>query len=147
MTENYSEDKSSLVSRNITVLGRRTSIRLEPEMWTALRSIADREKCSIHDICSLVSVRKKEATSLTAAIRVFLMLYFQASSTEEGHVSAGHGGFANMIRRARVTDEYFSQYHEQIKQEREEKDIYRINYGASSHEADDEQRSHKYGHA
>ncbi len=147
MTVHCSEDKSSLVSRNITVLGRRTSIRLEPEMWTALRSIAEREKCSIHDICSLVSVRKKEETSLTAAIRVFLMLYFQASSTEDGHISAGHGEFSNMIRRARVTDEYFSQYHEKIRQEREAKEIYRVNYGSSSHKRDEDSSLQKYGHA
>lgn len=96
------ESKSSLVSRNITVLGKRTSIRLEPEMWRAVKDIAQREKCTIHDVCSLVSLRKKANTSLTAAIRVFIMLYYKASSTEEGHRSAGHGDFENMKNRARV---------------------------------------------
>lgn len=96
------ENKSSLVSRNITLQGRRTSVRLEPEMWTALREIAKREGCSIHEICSLISLRKNEITSLTAAIRVFLMLYFRAASTEEGHRRAGHGNFEFMKQRARV---------------------------------------------
>ena len=96
------EPKSTLVSRNITILGRRTSVRLEPEMWTALRNIAKRERCSIHDICSLIALRKREHCSLTAAIRVFLMLYFKASSTEEGHTRAGHGNFQNMIQRAGI---------------------------------------------
>lgn len=94
--------KTTLISKNITVQGHRTSIRLEPEMWMALRDIALREKCSIHDICSLVSVRKNIHTSLTAAIRVFLMLYYRASSTEEGHRRAGHGDFEFMKRRARI---------------------------------------------
>ena len=94
--------KSTLVSRNITILGRRTSVRLEPEMWMALKEIAKRERCSIHDICGLISLRKNEKTSLTAAIRVFLMLYFRASSTEEGHVSAGHGSFETMKQRAKI---------------------------------------------
>lgn len=94
--------KSTLVSRNITVRGRRTSVRLEPEMWGALKEIARRERCRIHDICSLVSLRKKENTSLTAAIRVFLMLYFRAAATEEGHQRAGHGSFEIMMRRARA---------------------------------------------
>lgn len=94
--------KSSLVSRNITILGKRTSVRLEPEMWVAMKDIARREKCTIHDICSLISLRKKENTSLTAAIRVFIMLYFKASSTEDGHVKAGHGSFESMKTRARV---------------------------------------------
>ena len=93
---------STLVSRNVTVLGHRTSVRLEPEMWTALRDISRREGCRIHDLCSLIQLRKKPDTSLTAAIRVFLMLYYRASSTEEGHQRCGHGNFANMLLRARV---------------------------------------------
>ncbi len=94
--------KSSLVSRNITILGKRTSVRLEPEMWSAMKEISTREKCTIHDVCSLVSLRKKNNTSLTAAIRVFIMLYFKASSTEEGHARVGHGSFESMKARARV---------------------------------------------
>ncbi|MCB1581269.1 MAG: ribbon-helix-helix domain-containing protein, partial [Alphaproteobacteria bacterium] len=49
-----SEAKSTLLSRNITVAGRRTSVRLEPEMWMALKEISKREKCTMHDICSLI---------------------------------------------------------------------------------------------
>jgi len=98
--------KSTLISRNITILGRRTSVRLEAEMWMALREIAKRELCSIHDICSLISMRKHTGTSLTAAVRVFLMLYFRAASTEEGHKKAGHGSFAQMRDRARLPQAY-----------------------------------------
>ncbi|MGH1404478.1 MAG: ribbon-helix-helix domain-containing protein [Alphaproteobacteria bacterium] len=98
--------QSSLISRNITILGRRTSIRLEPEMWVALNDIAEREVCSVHDICTLVYVRKNDVTSFTAAIRVFLMLYYRAASTEQGHVNAGHGNFDSMMRRARIPSEY-----------------------------------------
>ncbi|MCC7304633.1 MAG: ribbon-helix-helix domain-containing protein [Alphaproteobacteria bacterium] len=101
-TKDFGAYKTTLVSRNITVLGRRTSVRLEPEMWMALRDIALRESCTIHDICSLVSMRKNAHTSLTAAIRVFLMLYFRAASTEEGHKRAGHGSFEQMTQRARI---------------------------------------------
>lgn len=98
------EIKSTLVSRNVTIMGRRTSIRLEPEMWTALRDIARREQCKIHDICSLVAARKNDKTSLTAAIRVFLMLYYRASSTEDGHERAGHGHIHKMMKRARMSE-------------------------------------------
>ena len=86
MSNNYLDlvNKSSLVSRNITVLGKRTSVRLEPEMWKELKNISKREGCTIHDLCSLISIRKAENTSLTAAIRVFLMLYFRAAATENG---------------------------------------------------------------
>jgi len=100
------EIKSTLVLKNITVNGKRTSIRLEPEMWSELKNIAKREQCTIHDICSLINMRKHENTSLTAAIRVFLMLYFRAATTENGHDKAGHGSFENMKRRAGISPDW-----------------------------------------
>lgn len=90
---------SALISRNIAVLGKRTSIRLESQMWVALKEIAERERCSIHDLCSLIASRRKSDLSLTASIRIFLMLYFKAASTEDGHKKAGHGGLDRMIAR------------------------------------------------
>lgn len=96
---------SSLISKNITIRGHRTSVRLEPEMWDALYDIALRESTTIHNICSLISLRKMDETSLTAAIRVFLMLYYRAAATSDGHARAGHGNFENMKRRARVTED------------------------------------------
>lgn len=92
-------DQSALISRNITVLGKRTSIRLESQMWSSLKEIAEREHCSIHEICSLIASRRKTGLSLTASIRIFLMLYFKAASTEEGHTRAGHGSLDRMISR------------------------------------------------
>lgn len=59
----------------------------------------------MHDICSLIHMRKRPQTSLTAAIRVFLMLYYKAAATEEGHRRAGHGDFDNMRQRARIPEE------------------------------------------
>lgn len=99
------EIKSTLMLKNVTVNGRRTSIRLEPEMWNELKNIAKREQCTIHEICSLINLRKHENTSLTAAIRVFLMLYFRAAATETGHDKAGHGDFEYMKKRAGVESE------------------------------------------
>lgn len=98
------QNKSTLVSRNITILGHRTSVRLEPEMWNALRDISRREGCTAHDICSLINIRKNPRTSLTGAIRVFLMLYYRAAATEEGHLRVGHGNFETMKRRAQIKD-------------------------------------------
>jgi predicted DNA-binding ribbon-helix-helix protein len=84
-------EKTTLISHNIMVDGKRTSVRLEKEMWMAIKDIARQEKCSIHALCTVVSQRKKKDTSLTAAIRVFIMAYFQAAATSEGHRCAGHG--------------------------------------------------------
>lgn len=112
----YGEEKTTLVSRNITVMGRRTSVRLEPEMWSALKDIAARESCTIHDLCTLIKMRKAPLTSLTAAIRVFLMLYFRASSTEEGHSRAKHGDFTSMAHRARVQEGDISYFSSRVRQ-------------------------------
>lgn len=84
-------ERSSLVSRNVTIGSHRTSIRLEPEMWGGLREICRREHVTIHDIATVVSVKKPVNSSLTAAIRVFVMAYFRNAATEEGHNRAGHG--------------------------------------------------------
>ncbi|MBI3420197.1 MAG: ribbon-helix-helix domain-containing protein [Proteobacteria bacterium] len=82
---------SSLISRNITVMGHRTSMRLEPAMWDALIEICRREKLTIHQLCDIVCERKPPETSFTAAMRVFAMSYFRAASTEDGHSKVGHG--------------------------------------------------------
>ena len=82
---------STLVSRNLTIAGHRTSVRLEPEMWGGLSEICRRERAKLHEICTSVAMRKHENTSLTAAIRVFVMAYFRTAATEDGHIKAGHG--------------------------------------------------------
>ncbi len=65
---------SSLVSRNVRVVGRRTSVRLEPVMWQALADISAREGITIFDFCS----RAREArhgSNLTASIRAEIVQY------------------------------------------------------------------------
>ncbi|HUN45759.1 MAG TPA: ribbon-helix-helix domain-containing protein [Stellaceae bacterium] len=81
---------STLVSGNVTVAGRRTSIRLEPQMWGALREICAREGKTVHMLVTEVD-RGRAASSLTAAIRVHVMDYFRTAATEDGHRRAGHG--------------------------------------------------------
>lgn len=66
-----------LVGRNVRISGRRTSVRLEPEMWEALYEVASLENCSIHDLCGAVDEMRAPAASFTGALRVFLMEYFR----------------------------------------------------------------------
>ncbi|MDD3371668.1 MAG: ribbon-helix-helix domain-containing protein [Alphaproteobacteria bacterium] len=87
--------RSTLVSHNIVVSGNRTSIRLEPEMWDGLREICQRERSPINKICTTVAMQKLKGTSLTAAIRVYVMRYFRLAATEDGHIKAGHGNGLN----------------------------------------------------
>jgi len=83
--------QSALVLRNISVRGRRTSIRLEPEIWDTLAEICRREFCAPDDVCSYVEERKSPHGSLTSSLRVFILDYFRTSSSEDGHRNAGHG--------------------------------------------------------
>ena len=78
---------STLVSRNVSLVDRRTSIRLEPEMWDALHEICVREGRSINEICSEID-RNRSQSGLTAGVRVYILNYFRQAATEEGHARA-----------------------------------------------------------
>ena len=80
------ERNSRLKSRNIVVSGRRTSVRLEPAMWDALKDIAGAEKRTVNEIVSAVADCRTPSGSLTSAIRVFVMAYFRARS--QTHLAA-----------------------------------------------------------
>ena len=84
---------STLVSGNVTVAGRRTSMRLEPAMWDALKEVCSREGKSMHALVTEIG-RGRAQSTLTAAIRVYLLDYFKSAATEDGHRTAGHGGTA-----------------------------------------------------
>ena len=81
---------SRLLNRNVVGEHGRTTMRLEPELWNALREIGQREQLPVSEI-----VRRAEALAgaggRTSAVRVYVIQYFRAAATEEGHCSAGHG--------------------------------------------------------
>lgn len=79
---------SSLLNRNIVVGGRRTSMRLERQMWDALAEIARRERRTAHDICSEIDRFRRQST-LTSGVRVYILDYFRAAATLAGDVKAG----------------------------------------------------------
>ena len=88
---------STLVNRNVTIDGRRTSLRLESALWDALEEIGQRENRTRNQLCGMID-GCRHASSLTAAVRVFIVNYFRAAATEEGHANIGHGA----LYRARV---------------------------------------------
>jgi predicted DNA-binding ribbon-helix-helix protein len=75
--ETLSLPASYLVGGNLVISGRRTSVRLELEMWDALEETAGVERCTIHDLGSRANSTRKTGQSLTSAIRVFLLLYYR----------------------------------------------------------------------
>jgi predicted DNA-binding ribbon-helix-helix protein len=78
---------STLVIRNVVVAGRRTSVRLEPAMWEALHEIARRLELTIHDLVTDIA-RQRTASSLTAAIRVYIVDFYRAAFLGERRIIA-----------------------------------------------------------
>lgn len=78
----------AMLSRNVRIHNRRTSVRLEPAMWSALNEIALAENCTIHDLCGAVHDLKDEGVSFTAALRVFLMEYYRTAASVSPQVSS-----------------------------------------------------------
>jgi predicted DNA-binding ribbon-helix-helix protein len=86
------------VCKNINVGNRRTSIRIERELWSAVNELCQREGMTVHEVCSLID-KFRGANSLTAALRVFLVVYYRLAATEVGHATAGHGTAAGVAGR------------------------------------------------
>jgi predicted DNA-binding ribbon-helix-helix protein len=82
--------RSRLVNRNIVAGRGRTSMRLEPELWDALLEICRREAIDPGKLVRRVE-EQGHAGGRTSAVRVFLLNYFRAAATEDGHLQAGHG--------------------------------------------------------
>jgi len=82
--------ESRLINRNVTANGGRTSMRLEPEVWDALREICIREQVDLSELVRRIE-QKRHAGGRTSAVRVHVLEYFRSATTEEGHALAGHG--------------------------------------------------------
>lgn len=78
-------NKSSLVIRNVIVGGRRTSVRLEPTMWDALTEIARHQRRTLRQIVTEIE-RDRTASSLTAAIRVYIVQFYRSAAVRAGIV-------------------------------------------------------------
>ena len=74
---------TALICRNVTVSGRRTSIRMEQVMWTSLTDICRREDHTVNEIISIIDEKRAE-TNLTAAIRVFIICYYRDAALSNG---------------------------------------------------------------
>jgi predicted DNA-binding ribbon-helix-helix protein len=81
---------SRLVNRNVTASQGRTSMRLEPELWDALQEICERERVTLGEVVRRIEKRGHPG-GRTSAVRVHVLEYFRAATTEPGHRAAGHG--------------------------------------------------------
>lgn len=79
---------NQLLSRNVTIDGHRTSLRLEKVSWEALDDICRNEGLTIHELCSMVEPFRSGA-SRTSAIRAFIVSYYRTAAFESGPLRAG----------------------------------------------------------
>ena len=66
---------NELKKRNIFVGDKRTSVTLEPQVWSILHEVAEEQGCDVHELCTFIYERKGSDSSLASAIRVFLISY------------------------------------------------------------------------
>lgn len=64
------------ICRNVTIAGRRTSVRLEVVFWEGLIEICAREQIGINDVCTRIDAVRK-GNGLAALLRVFVLCYFR----------------------------------------------------------------------
>lgn len=62
--------------RQVVVYGRRTSIRLEPLLWDALREIAGRRGMALPELATEIA-EHRTIGNLTAAIRVYIVDFYR----------------------------------------------------------------------
>src|SRR5262249_1590331 len=66
---------AQLTLHNIRVNGRRTSVRLEPVMWDALKDVAQRKDMTINELASEIE-GSFIGLNLTSAIRSYLIQFY-----------------------------------------------------------------------
>ncbi len=77
---------NSLISKNVTVNGRRTSLRLERASWLALEDICKFENLTLHVLCSMIE-QQRQGSSRTSAVRAFIVSYFRKAAIDAGAFS------------------------------------------------------------
>lgn len=84
-------ETSRLVNRSVMSATGRTSMRLEPELWSALEEICHREDVTLAGLVKIIDAEKEHPGGRTSAVRVWVLEYYRKATTEEGHALAGHG--------------------------------------------------------
>jgi len=89
--------QSRLVNRNVNATHGRTSMRLEPEVWDAIREICLRDDIDLGEMIKRVEKAEPHG-GRTSAVRVYVLQYFRRAATEEGHRRSDHGSGDELVR-------------------------------------------------
>lgn len=74
---------AKLLTRNVVIDGKRTTIRLESAIWDAVDDLCVREEISRHDLCSRVEARR-DGLNRAQAIRAVVVNYFRLALLGDG---------------------------------------------------------------
>ena len=83
MNRGAAMQRSRLILGNVVVGGHRTSIRLERAMWQALEEIQRIEGKTLNQLVTEID-RHRPESSLTAAIRVFIVEFYREAAVRSG---------------------------------------------------------------
>jgi predicted DNA-binding ribbon-helix-helix protein len=69
-----------VLKRSIMIDGHRTSVSLEDEFWTAMKSIAGLRNVTLTDLIASIDRRRGDG-NLSSAIRVFVLAHYRDGKT------------------------------------------------------------------
>ena len=80
--------KSLVVKRSIFLAGRKTSVSLEDEFWTALREIAGDRHVTLSELFSGID-KQRQHGNLSSALRLFVLEYYRGKAEKPGDEMLG----------------------------------------------------------
>ncbi len=66
-----------VVSRSVSLGGRRASLRLEATIWDGLKDIAQREGKSVEALCADIDASRTQGIPFATSVRVYVLNYFR----------------------------------------------------------------------
>ena len=74
--------KSLVVKRSIFLAGRRTSVSLENEFWTALKEIAGDHHVTLSELVSCID-KQRQHGNFSSALRLFVLEYYRGKAAKK----------------------------------------------------------------
>ena len=74
--------KSLVVKRSIFLAGRKTSVSLEDEFWTALKEIAGDRHVTLSELFSGID-KQRQHSNLSSALRLFVLEYYRGKAAKK----------------------------------------------------------------
>jgi predicted DNA-binding ribbon-helix-helix protein len=73
--------KSRIVKRSISLHGRKTSVSLEDEFWSALKVIAGKRLMNLSDLVTAIDGQRQHG-NLSSAVRLFVLDFYRSQASD-----------------------------------------------------------------